>query len=94
MKQVTRLTNISSDKLTELYLLDKKNDENHWDIIHFSNKQTIDIILIQDKIRAFIVYQIFDDIDILRIVVDKNYRNQGLAKLLIDNLKTFKKIFF
>lgn len=77
--------------LVELFELDEENDKNHWTLKNFNSRDNIVVAMRDDLIIGFIIYSEFEIIDILRIVVAKDFRNMGVALALIDWIKNINK---
>lgn len=69
-----------------LFELDKKNDKHHWSLGSFSGKHKIKVAYYNNVIVGFIVYNDVVEIEILRLLVDKDFRNLGIASDLIYSI--------
>jgi ribosomal-protein-alanine N-acetyltransferase len=90
MKQTTPPINFSyntfNGDVEQLFALDKANDDYHWSKSNFSGNHFITVAEYNQQIVGFIVYTHYDVIEILRIVVAKEFRGLGIAKQLIASL--------
>jgi ribosomal-protein-alanine N-acetyltransferase len=74
------------EDVDDLFELDKSNDKNHWSRNNFNGNHKIKIAMHNNKTIGFIVYSDFDIIEILRILVVKEFRGFGVGKSLIDSI--------
>lgn len=95
MKLTIKPINISFKKaqkkdLESLYQLDKASDKKyHWCRTNFKTNDKL-IIQIDKNIAGFVVYQITDVVEILRIATHPFFYKQGVASALIQELKKYK----
>lgn len=84
LKSVYELGKELHQNFENLYHLEEMIKKEYFHILVYKNK---------DKVLGFLMYtELEDTIDILDIVVDKNYRNQKIASNLLDILITNSKI--
>lgn len=83
LKTISKLEseNISSNPISFDILNNSIKDKNH----------KIYIVKFNEEIVGFILLEKTDEINIESVVVDKNYRNLGLATQLINRAKTYAK---
>lgn len=77
-----------NDSLKILFNLDKANDKHHWSLDNFVGNHHIKVASYKTQIVGFIVWNDFGTIEILRLLVDKKFRNQGIAYKLIKAITT------
>jgi ribosomal-protein-alanine N-acetyltransferase len=90
MKHKIQLINSSckdlATNLDDLFELDKSNDKNHWSRDNFNGNHKIKIATCNNKTIGFIVYSDFDTVEILRLLVVKDFRGKGVGASLIESI--------
>jgi len=81
----------NSKEFEQLYQLDKLSDKKHYWQCNFFGKDVTKLAIINKKIAGFVVYQVTDVVDILRITTHHDFKNQGVATALIKGLKQLNK---
>ena len=81
----------NSKESEQLYQLDKLSDKKHYWQCNFFGKDVTKLAIINKKIAGFVVYQVTDVVDILRITTHHDFKNQGVATALIKGLKQLNK---
>lgn len=81
----------NSKEFEQLYQLDKLSDKKHYWQCNFFGKDVTKLAIINKKIAGFVVYQVTDVVDILRITTHHDFKNQGVATALIEGLKQLNK---
>jgi ribosomal-protein-alanine N-acetyltransferase len=84
---IITLKEADSSEIDILYQLDSLSDkEHHWRQSFFGKNPT-KIALVEGKIVGFVVYQITDVVEILRLSTHPDFYQQGVASTLIEALK-------